>query len=324
MKSYYRTRLAITFIAAILLTLSLGEAFSETPRTIKIIVPFPPGGGADVLARLLVDQINHAQGTTILVENRPGAASVIGTEAVLHAAPDGNTLLTPANSFVINPILKKLNYDPLTSFEPICYLVRSPQVLAVNSGAPYQTLADFLLAARARPAELTLASVGPATAQHIAFELLKRAAGVNINFVPYAGNAPAVNALLGRHVTSVLVNYPELAEHVHADKLRALATASRTRIEQLPNVPTFVESGYKDYEAETWLGLVAPAHTPKEVVAQLAGWFTAAMQVPSIKARLIAVGLYPVGICGTEFAMHLRTQYDNYARVIREANIEAP
>jgi tripartite-type tricarboxylate transporter receptor subunit TctC len=322
MKRRYRHRLAITFIAAILLTLSHGDLFSETTRTIKIVVPFPPGGGADILARLLAEQISHAQGTTMLVENRPGAASVVGTEAVSHAAPDGNTLLTPANSFVINPILKKLNYDPLTNFEPICYLVRSPQIIAVNSASPYQTLADLLLAARAKPGELTLASVGPATAQHIAFELLKRAAKVNINFVPYSGNAPAVNALLGGHVTSVLVNYPEVAEHVNVGKLRALATASRTRIEQLPNVPTIIESGYKDYEAETWLGLVAPAGTSKEIVAQLASWFTAAMKVPPVEARLVALGLYPVGICGKEFATYLRTQYDDYARVIRESNIK--
>jgi tripartite-type tricarboxylate transporter receptor subunit TctC len=170
---------------------------------------------------------------------------------------------------------------------------------------------------------LTLASVGPATAQHIAFELLKRSANVDINFVPYSGNAPAVNALLGGHVTSVLVNYPEVAEHLDAGELRALAAGSRTRIEQLPNVPTVAELGFKDYEAETWLGVVAPAMTPKEMISELAGWFIAAMQEPSVKVKLLTLGLYPVGVCGEEFAAHLRKQFDDYARIIRESNIKA-
>jgi len=276
-----------------------------------------------MVARLLADQISRAYGPTMMVENRPGAASVMGTEVVSRAVPDGNTLLLPANSFVINPSLKKLTYDPLTSFEPICHLVRSPEVLAVNSASPYQTLGHLLRAARTNPGELTLASVGPATAQHIAFEVLKRAANVDINFVPYSGNAPAVNALLGGHVTSVLVNYPEVAEHLKTGTLRALATGSRTRLEQLPTVPTIAESGFKDYEAEAWLGLVAPAMTPKETVLELAAWFTAAMQESAVKAKLETLGLYPVGICGAEFAAHLRKQFDDYARIIRESNLKA-
>jgi tripartite-type tricarboxylate transporter receptor subunit TctC len=196
-------------------------------------------------------------------------------------------------------------------------------LIVVNSASPYRTLADLLSVARAKPGDATLASAGPATAQQIAFEVLKRAANVDITHVPFAGGAPAVTALLGGHVTSVLGNYADVAEQLNAGKLRALATASRTRIEALPNLPTVAESGYAGYEASVWIGLVVPAKTAKETVSELAGWFTTAMQVPEVKAKLVAQGLYPVGICGVEFGAFLRKQYDEYGRVIREANIKA-
>jgi tripartite-type tricarboxylate transporter receptor subunit TctC len=291
-------------------------------RTIKIVVPFPPGGAVDLLARLLADQVSRAQGLTLVVENRPGAASVMGTETVSRAAPDGNTLLVPANSFIINAFLKKISYDPLASFEPVCNLVRSPHVLAVNSASPYRNLADLFAAARAKPGELTLASAGPASAQHIAFELLKRRADVDMTFVPFSGTTPAVNSLLGGHVASVLVNYAEVAEQLNAGKLRALVTTLQARTERLPDVPTVAESGYPDFATDSWIGLVAPAKTPKETVAQLANWFTTALETPEIKTRLASLGLSQVGMCGDDFAAYLRKQKDEYGRAIREANIK--
>ena len=259
----------------------------------------------------------------MVVENRPGAGTIIATEAASRAAPDGSTVLVMANSFVINPNLKRLNYDPLTSFEPICFLTRSPNVLVVNTSSPYRVAADLLNAARAKPGALTLASVGPATTQHIAIEVLKRVANVHMIYVPYPGDAPAVSALLGEHVTSAMVTYPAAAEQLKAGKLRALAIASRSRIEPLPDVPTVAESGYQDYEADTWFGVVAPAKTPAETISQLAGWFSSAVQATETKPKLIAQGHFPVAICGTDFAAHLRKQYDDYGRVIREANIKA-
>ena len=277
----------------------------------------------DILARVLTEQIGRAQGQTMVVENRPGGGSVIGTETVARAAPDGNTVLMLANSFVINPHLKKLNYDPLTSFEPICYLVRTPNVFAVNTSSPHRTLGDLLSAARVKPGDLTLASVGPATTQHIAIEVFKRAANVSMTYVPFPGDAPAVNALLGEHVGSILATNTAVSGHAQAGKLRVLAVASRSRIESLPDLPTVAESGFKDYEADVWFGLVAPANTPKDMVSQLAGWFSAAMRVPEVKAKLVAQGLLPVGTCGEDFAVHLRRQYDEYGRVIREASIKA-
>ena len=311
----------LAFAVVSLVALGGQAGWAQPQRTIRIINPFPLGGATDIVGRLLADQISRTQGVSAIVESRPGAGSVIGTETVARAAPDGNTLLMPANSFVINRIVRKLSYDPL-SFEPICVLVRAAHVVTVNSASPYRTLGDYLAAARAQPGMLTNASVGPATAQHIALEMLKRAANVDISFVPFSGNVPAVNALLGGHVTSVIVNYPEVSEQVKSGKLRALATTLLARLEETPDVPTVAESGFPEFETETWIGLVAPPKTPQGAAAQLAACTVSALQAPEVKAKLLAVGLSPVGLCGADFAAYLRKQHDEYDRVIRAANIK--
>jgi tripartite-type tricarboxylate transporter receptor subunit TctC len=298
------------------------DAWSQATRTIRIVVPFPPGGSADILARLLAEQIGHTQALTIAVENRPGAATAIGTEAVSRAVPDGNTILLTNNTFIINPQVRKLNYHPLTGFEPICRLISVPILIVVNSASSYRTLVDLLDAARAKPAELTLASVTASTS-HLTFEMLKRAANVNMTFVSYPGSAPAVSALLGQHVTAVSGPYFDVAEQLKAGTLRALAAISSKRMESLPEVPTVAELGYKDYEADLWNGLFAPGKTPKEAVSQFVGWFTAAMAAPEINAKLVVQGQIPDVLCGADFGAYRRKQHDEYARVIREANIKA-
>jgi tripartite-type tricarboxylate transporter receptor subunit TctC len=314
----------LTAVASVaLLALSGHGAVSQMARTIRIVVPFPAGGSADDLARLLAEEIGRSRGVNLVIENRPGAGTVVASEAVSRAAPDGNTLLIVANSFVINPSLKKLNYDPFVSFAPVCHLVSSPLIIAVNSDAPYRSLADLVNAAHAKPGELTMASVAPATTQHIAFEMLKRAADINMIHVPYPGGAPAVTALLGGHVTAVIANYSEVEAYLAAGRLRALATASRQRIQAAPDLPTVAESGYPNYESEVWFGIVAPAKTAPETISQLAGWFGAALQSASVKEKLQQQEMYPVGACGPDFAAHLRAQFDAYARVIREADIKA-
>ena len=318
-----RRRLAVTIIAVALLTLLGHGAWSQTIRTIKIIDPYTPGSPNGIVARLLADHITRAQGPTFMIENRAGAGSAIGTEAASRAAADGTTLLIAAPGFVVIPHLRKLNYDPLTSFEPICLLVSSPNVIAVNSASPYRTLADLFNAARAMPGRLTLAGVGPASANQIAFELLKRAAKVDITFVSYPGGSQAANALLGEHVTALFGLYPNVVSLLSAGNLRALATASRARVDLLPDVPTVAESGYPDFEADLWVGLFAPARTLKKLVSQLADWFIAAMQVPEVKTKLFAQGLYPVGMRGAEFGAYVRKQYDEYGRIIRDANMKA-
>jgi tripartite-type tricarboxylate transporter receptor subunit TctC len=308
-----------TILTIVSVTVPDRGAWSQAARTVKLVVPVAPGGTSDTLARLLADQIGRTHGVTMVVENRPGAGTVIATEAV----SDGNTVLWVASSFLINPSLKKLSYDPLTSFEPICQLVRSPHLVVVNDASPYHTLADLLDAARTKPGELTMASNGPATGQHVAFEMLKRAADINMIYVPYSGGPPAINALLGNHVTAAIADHGDMDEQLKARKLRPLAIASRARIEQLPNVPTIAESGYKDYEVEGSLGIVAPAKTPKASVAQLIDWFAAALQTPMVTASLEKMGLIAVRNFGTDFADYLRKRYDEYGRIIREANMKA-
>src|SRR5262245_33135447 len=289
--------LAAAALGIAFLALLGASARSQAARTIRIIVPFPPGGATDFLARLLAEQVGRAHGPTIVVENRPGAGSVVGTDAASRAAPDGNTILIYSKESVINPHLRKVNYDPLTSFDPICRLVTSPTVYTVNSASPYRTLADLIDAARARPGTLTLAASGPASPFQIGFEILKRAANVDMTFVPFPGAAPAVNALLGGHVTAMLTTYSTAAEHVKGGKVRAIASASRKRLEALPDVPTVQEFGYPGYEVDIWYGLVAPARTPKESISQLGDWFTAAMHIPEIRTRLAVQGLDPTALC---------------------------
>jgi tripartite-type tricarboxylate transporter receptor subunit TctC len=309
--------------AAALLTILPNSAFAQTSRIIKIIVPSTPGGGSDTIARIMADHISRAYNQSMVVENRPGASNTIGTEVVARSAPDGNTLVITTPEFVINAHLRKLSYDPLTSFEPVCYLVQSPQLIVVNITSPYQTLKDLLNAARAKPGELTMASAGPASSPHIAIETIKRATGVNINYIPYQGTTPAVNALMGDHLTSVMSSYPNVSELIRTGRLRALATTTAKRIESMPDLPTVAEAaGIKDFDVDIWFGVNAAAKTPRELTSQLATWFTAALKVPEVKAKLDAQGLFEVGTCGDDYAAFLRKQYDDYGRAIREAHIK--
>jgi tripartite-type tricarboxylate transporter receptor subunit TctC len=290
-------------------------------RPIKIVVPSPAGGSSDVLVRLLGEAIRRANGPTIVVETRPGAGTIIGTEAAARAAPDGATILNTQPPFITNALLRKVNYDPLTSFEPICHLESEHSPIAVNSASPYRTLGDLINAARAKPGALTGASLPTSLGQFV-FETLKRAAKVDMTFVPYPGAAPEINALLGGHVTFILTPYAAISEKLKAGGLRALAIPSRGRIEALPDVPTLGELGYDVFNGEGWNGLVAPAKTPKDVIARLAGWFSAALRTSEVAEKLAALGQHPLGLCGADFAAFLRERYDEYSRVIREANIK--
>jgi tripartite-type tricarboxylate transporter receptor subunit TctC len=275
------------------------------------------------VARLLADEIGRTRGATMVIEDHPGAGSVIGAELVARAAPDGNTLLIGTSALLINAYLRKTNYNPLTGFEPICNLTQSPQLIFVNSESPYRTIADLISAARAKGGEVSIASTGPGTSSHIAIEMLKRAAKVDITFVPFPGNAPTVNATLGGHVSAGIANYADVAQHFKAGKLRPIATFTPARIEPLPDLPTIGETGYKDSEYSLWFAMFAPAKTPKETLAQYAGWFTAALAAPDIKAKLVGQGLYPIGSCGADFAAAFRKENDEIGRVIREADIKA-
>jgi tripartite-type tricarboxylate transporter receptor subunit TctC len=309
--------------AALALLLLAEHAWSQSARTIKLIVPSAPGGATDILARLLGDQIGRTQGVGVVIDNRPGAGEVIGTETAARAAPDGNTVLFAANPFVINPHLRKVSYDPLTSFEPICQLANAPTLIVVTAASPYHSLADLLAAARATPGRLTMASIGPGSPFHLGFEKLKRMANVDMTFIPYPGNGPSVNALLGEHVTMMFGTYANVAEHLKSGKLRAIAATTPRRIDELPDLPTVAESGFPDYAVPAWFAALAPANTPKAAVSQLAAWLTAALHAPEIEQKLLIQGLYPSRLCGDEFAAHLRDQFDELGRIIRESNIKA-
>jgi tripartite-type tricarboxylate transporter receptor subunit TctC len=315
--------LLVVTLAAALAGLAAPDACAQAPKTIRIIVPIAAGGADDFVSRLLADQVSRMQGVATVVENRPGAGTVVGTEAAARAAPDGGNLMITDSSFVVSPNLRKLAFDPLADFTPICVLARVPMIIAVNSASPYASFADFIAAARARPGELTIAGTGPATVFHIGVEKLKRIAHVDLTFVPYGGGGPVLNALLGDHVSAMLNSYATASGQLQAGKLRPLAAAMGKRIDALPTLPTVAEFGYPDYEVDFWIGLFAPAKTPKEVTAQIESWFKAAIVTPEVQGKLKIQGLNPVMICGDDFAALIRAQYDEYGRLVREANFTA-
>ncbi len=323
MRKFLRPALGV--VAALSLTVAAPDhgARSQAGRTIRIVLGVPPGGSIDFLARILADQISSTTGQAMIVESKPGAGGIIAAETVARAAPDGNTLLINNNGTIISAILRKPNYDPLASFAPICNLVTTPQLIVVNSASPYHTLAELLDAARTKPGELSIASVGPNTTQHIGIERLKRLSGANLTYVPYPGGATTINALLGEHITSAVLNWSEIGEHILAGKARALATMAAARIEPLPDLPTVAESGYSDFETDVWFGVVAPAQTPKQTVAQLIDWFGAAVAAPQVKAKLVAQALYPKPICGADFDAHIRRQAALYTQLIHDLDFKA-
>jgi tripartite-type tricarboxylate transporter receptor subunit TctC len=301
---------------------ALHQAQAQSGRTIRAIVPTPPAGVNDLMARLMADYLGKTHGLSMVVENRAGAAEVIGTEAVARAAPDGNTLLFGSAQVVINPQLRKVNYHPLESFEPVCLMVVAPTVYSVNVSSSHRTLNDLLNAARASPGRVTMGSLGPGTPFDIGLALLKQLAKADITFVPFNGNGPSINALLGGHVDSTFNSYSSVSSQLTAGTLRPLAVAHRTRIEPLPQVPTVAESGFQDYEVTPWFGVYAPAKTPKEAVTQFADWLSAALKAPEVKEKLAVQELYPMGLCGADFTAFLRKQQEDYGRAIKATNFK--
>jgi tripartite-type tricarboxylate transporter receptor subunit TctC len=313
----------VAAICAIAVAAPPAAAQTSDNRAVKIVVPSSPGGGADVLARMLADHAGRAHGRTFVVENRPGGGNTIGTEAVARSAPDGATILITTPEFVINPHVRTLSYDPLTSFEPICYLARSPQVIVVQAASPYRSLNDLLQAARANPGKLTIASAGPASSPHVAIERIRREGKVDMTYVPYQGSGPAINALLGDHITAAVASFPNVVGAIRSGKLRAIATTSATRIDELPEVETVAESGFKDFDFDLWFGAVAPAGTSRDAIGQLAALFKQTLADPEILAKVKAQGFYAVGSCEADYAAFTRRQFDAYGQAIREAGLGA-
>ncbi len=318
-------RCAAVIVSMAATVIPLGGAWAQwlPDKTSRIVVPFAPGGSADVLARIVAQQITKSTGQQTLIENRPGGGTVPATEAVARSSPDGATLLLLANSFVINPSLRaNLPYQPLTSFEPVCHLAYAPTVFAVHRSSPFKTLRELLDASKAPGATLTMAGVGPATSVHISIEMLKRAAGANYVYVAFPGGTPAVTNLLGGHVTSALANYSEVQSNLGGD-LRPLAIGADKRLTAHPEVPTLAEAGFADIDATTWFGLAAPAKTPAAVIDQIITAVRAALEAREVREKLEGVGLLPVGTCGKQFTAFLARQQEMFARAIRDSGIKA-
>lgn len=307
--------------AAVLPGLAHAQAFPSRP--IKLVVPFPPGGTGDIQARLVAEHMAKALGQAVVVENRAGGGTVIGTAQVANAPADGYTLLLVANSFVINAKLRgnALPYKGLKAFEPVACLTSSPQMVAVNSASPYRTFKEWLDAARAKPNTISYATLGPATAQHIAGEMLLRAGGIRMTYVPYPGGAAAVGSVVAGHVDTVIANVSEVQPFVESGKLRALAVTTAQRLDAVKQVPTVAET-LPGYEAVAWFGLSIAAGTPRDVIAKLAKAATDAIEDPEIRKKLIGVGLEPYPMSPDKFGAHIADQYDKYSKVIDEAGIK--
>lgn len=314
-------RLALFFAAAVFCAAAMAQEFPSKP--VRIVVPFTPGGTADVLARLIGQKMADAIGQQVLVENRPGAGTVIGTEFVARAPADGHTLLVMANSFTINPAVRdKLPYNPLKDFAPVTMLVKSPQVLVVSPALQVRSLAEFIALVKSRPGKFSLATVGPATTQHIASEMLKSVMKLEMIYVPYPGGAPAAGALAGGHVDAVLANYSEVAQHVLSGKARAIAVTSLERTDTLKDVPTVAESGFGGFEAAAWFGLVVTGGSPPAAIARLNAEANKALNLPDVREKLIALGMYPIGSTPDQLDVHIRSEMVKYAKVIKEAGIK--
>ena len=249
-------RLLAAAVFAVTLAAMPGGASAQL-KSIKIIVPYTPGSGPDITSRLMAEQISKAHGVNMVVENRAGAGTVIGTEAAARAEPDGNTLLMVANTFVINPAVGRGNYTVQGSFEPVCQLAATPMVLVVQGSSPHKTLKDLVDAAKI--GNVVFASGGPASSLHVAIEVLKLAQKLDSSYVPYGGTGPAINALIGGHVTAVWADYPTVVNHIKSGTLRALVTSSSGSVDALPDVPTLNSTGLAKHEADIFYGIMAPA-----------------------------------------------------------------
>jgi tripartite-type tricarboxylate transporter receptor subunit TctC len=303
--------------------LATAQTSSYPSKPVRIVVPFPAGGSADSMTRVVGQFLAKRWGQTVLVDNRPGGGTVIAGTLVAKAPADGYTLIVIANSLTINAKLRtNLPYDGLKTFDPIAQLVQSPQVIAVNSASPYTTLGEMIQAAKASPGALSYSTVGPATTQHIAGESFKRITGTDFTYVAFTGGALAANAVMGNHVTMVLTNLNEVAPMLESGKLRPLAVTTRERLDALKHVPTAMELGIKDYEAVAWFAIAAPAGTPKEVTQKIADDLKAALNDPEVRQKLNTAGLHPSFMGPEALSVHIQTEYQRYSKIIDEARIK--
>jgi tripartite-type tricarboxylate transporter receptor subunit TctC len=293
-------------------------------RPVRIVVPFPAGGPADALARMVGDKLQASLGQPVVVDNRPGAGGNIGLELVAKSPPDGHTLaLAPAGNLTVNPSLyRNVPYDVARDFAPVTVIAAVPNVLVVNAQVPAKDLAELIAYAKANPAKLNYASPGPGSGAHLAGELLKSSAGIEMVHVPFNGIAPAVTAVVGGDVQVMFAGSTSAMPHVATGKLRALGVASPKRMVSTPALPTIDESGLPGFDVTSWYSIVAPAATPPGIVERLQQEIAKALDTPDVKAKLAALGAEPVGNTPAEFAAMIKSESAKWGKIVREAGIK--
>ena len=310
---------------SVFITLGIVTSAAAQPgyptKPIRFIVPFPPGGGTDILARLVAAKLTETLGWQIVIDNRGGAGGNIGLQAAAQAAPDGYTMVMGQTSnLAINPALySKLPYDPVRDFIPVSLVSASPIALPVAAKSPFKTIGDFVAAAKAKPGELTFGSPGSGTVAHLTGELFQRTAGIKFVHVPYKGAAQALPDLLGGRIHLYSGSLETAMPHVKAGTIRALAVTSLQRVPVVPDVPTISESGYKGFEATTWFGVLVAKGTPDAIVNRLTAEITKVLQLPDVKERMAATGGLPVKTGPREFSALLKSEIPKWARVVKES-----
>jgi len=296
---------------------SAAEAQQVYPdRTVKIVVPYPPGGTTDLLARAVAGRLTDSLKQTFIVENRGGASGSIGTEAVARAAPDGYTLLMGTiSTHGINPAIGKVPYDPVKDFQPVTDVADTPNVLTVNPDTPFRNLKDVLDAARAKPGSITFGSTSPGGSPHMSGELLKAMTGTDLLHVPYKGGGPMLIDLMGGQIQLGFDNLPSSMPHIKAGKIRPIAVTTTERWPQAPEIPTIAESGVPNYEVSAWFGLLAPAGTPKPIVDQLQKAVAQILKSPEVNAQLLELGAKPVGNTPEQFAAMIDAELQKWRKV---------
>ena len=312
-------RLALALAATALSASAFAQAWPAKP--IRIVVPFPPGGGTDIIARETSQRVAAATGWTFVIDNKPGAGGNLGVDSVAKAPADGYTLvLGQTSNLAINPALyAKMPYDSQKDLVPIVLLANAPLVMVTGSSKSYKTLADAVNAAKAKPGQVNFASPGNGTVAHLTSEMFQKAAGISTQHVPYKGASQALTDVISGNVDLYMSSVPTLLGHIKQGKVRALAVTSAKRVDDLPNVPTINESGYKGFDAATWFGLLAPAGTPKDVIAKLNAEFNKALKVPELNKRLSDEGADPAGGTPEQFAALIKDDIPRWGRVVKES-----
>jgi tripartite-type tricarboxylate transporter receptor subunit TctC len=311
---------SITCIAALATATALAGAQSFPSKTIEFIVPFAPGGSTDTVSRMLAQKMSETFGQPAIVNNRPGGGSIIGTALAAKAPPDGHTILAQTIAFAINAAAKKnLPYDPIKSFTPIAELSTLPLMLVVHPSLPVNSVQELVAMAKQKPGQLNYASSGSGTSPHLAAEMFKSMAGVDMIHIPFKGNAEASNALLGGHVPIYFALVPPFLAHVKSGALRALAVTTERRIDSLPHAPTIAELGYAGFEISSWQGLFVPAGTPPAAVARLNSEVGRIINLPEVRARIEREGATPVAGTAEQFGAKVASEIAKWKRVIEQS-----